>query len=457
LLYMNPFFSRMLLWDYASFAAVSAGVIGIALWWWSDQRGIVWTLLPGAALASALFANALFGTAILVLAVVELVAAARTSLSMCVRLAARIGVALFAGVMVFSVGYLGYVAILGSFSPLDLVRPTIDFVRSNEQNSAMYQHPASEWLLHEVRIWPPVLLSVAVAASLGRKLFGSDLRARVAQTFIGYTGLLWIYRATVTSSVVETWWAYALVVVAMAPAVGVLLQEATTMRTGRRPWAAAAGAVVVVALAIRTFDGHADRLYSWIERHPAAVYALVGTALVCALVLLIRAEALRAAALWTVLALTTLMVWAPSVFDGRGTTGVFVSDWATDWRAYAAARSFVDLDRHYDSAQGHVYTWFPGTLGITNIAWAALPQLGTTVQLLNSGEPLDKLLPLGRARLRLPNAAYVLIMSPQRTDLPAAKQALAGNGFGTRQVKAGFWDDGRLSYVLLALTSKPPS
>ena len=457
LLYLNPFFSRMLLWDYAGFAAVSAGVIGVALWWWSDERGLAWTLLPGAALASALFANALFGTALLVLAAVELVAATRTSLAACVRLAGRIVVAVLGGLIVFALGYVGYVAILGSFSPLDLVRPTIDFVRSNEQNSAMYQHPPSEWLAHEVRIWMPVVLSVAVASSLGRRLFGSDLRARVAQTAIGYTVLLWIYRATVTSSVVETWWAYALVVVALAPAIGVLLQEVATMRTGRRAWAAAAGVVIVVALAIRTFDGHADRLYSWIERHPDAVYALLGAGLACALLLLIRAEALRAASLCAVFALTTLMAWAPSVFDGRGTTGVFVRDWAADWHAYAAARSFVDLDRRYDSAQSHVYTWFPGTLGITNIAWAALPQIGTTVQLLNSGEPLDKLLPLGRARLRLPNAAYVLIMSPQPSDIPDAEHALAQNGFGTREVRTGLWDDGRLRYALLSLTSKPPS
>ena len=53
LLYLDPFFSRMLLWDYAGFAAVSAGVAGFALWWWSDGRRLVWTLLPGAALAIA--------------------------------------------------------------------------------------------------------------------------------------------------------------------------------------------------------------------------------------------------------------------------------------------------------------------------------------------------------------------------------------------------------------------
>jgi hypothetical protein len=48
-------------------------------------------------------------------------------------------------------------------------------------------------------------------------------------------------------------------------------------------------------------------------------------------------------------------------------------------------------------------------------------------------------------------------MSPQPSDIPDAEHALAQNGFGTREVKTGLWDDGRLRYALLSLTSKPPS
>lgn len=452
LLYLNPFFSRMLLWDYAGFAAVAGGVVGVALWWWSDGRRLTWTLLPGAALAIALYANALVGTVLAILFLVELVAAARTSLAACLRLAARVAIAAVAGIAIFVLGYLGYVAVIGGFSPLDLVRPTVEFLRSNTENSAPYQRPTSEWLDHEVRIWAPVIFSVALVGALGRRVLGVDLRARIAQTCIVYTAFLWVYRATVTSSVIETWWAYDLVVIVAAPAVAVLLAEGGR----RRWWIGAAGVAAAVSLLVRSADGTAGHFYSWVARHPKADFALLAIGVACALLLLVRTELVRAVALAGVLGVVTLLAWAPSVFDGRGTTGVFVSDGALDWHAYGAARSFVDLVRDYDGPQSHVYTWYPGITGLTNIGWTTLPQLGTTVQQVGTNEPLDHVLPLGRARLRLPDASYILIMSPQPADIPHAEQALAGNGFGMKPIAAGYWSGRRLRYALLALTSKPP-
>jgi hypothetical protein len=452
LLYLNPFFSRMLLWDYAGFVVVACGVIGVALWWWSDGRRLAWTLLPGAALAVALYANAFIGFAIVVLFLVELVAAARDGLAACLRLAARVAVSVAAGAAVFVLGYLGYVAIIGGFSPVDLIRPTVEFLRSNAENSAPYQRPTSEWLLHDVRIWTPVVLSLALVGVLGRRFFANDLPARIAQTCVGLTAFLWLYRATVTSSVVETWWAYDLVVIVAAPAVAVLLAEVPRWRRG---WLAAAGVVALLTIAIRTFDGTAGHLYGWISRHPAADLGLLGVGIVCAVLLLVPIDSLRVIALASALGVATLLAWAPSIFDGRGTTGVYVSDGALDWHAYAAAHDFIDLVRNYDNAQSHVYTWYSGTMGLVNIGWTTLPQDGTTVQLLQAVQPLDQLEPLGRARLEQSNAAFVLVMSVRSADLAAARRALARNGFGTRPVRRGSWADGALRYALLRLTSKP--
>jgi hypothetical protein len=452
LLYLNPFFSRMLLWDYAGFVAVAAGVVGFALWWWADDRHLAWTLLPGAALALALFANAFVGTALFVLFVVELVSAVRTGLGACLRFAARVGISVLAGLVVFALGYAGYVAIIGGFGPLDLVRPTIDFFRSNSENSAPYQHLPSQWLLHEVRIWAPVVFSLALVGVLGRRVLATDLRARIAQTCIAYTAFLWLYRATVTSSVVETWWAYDFVVMVIAPAVALLLSEAVGRRRG---WLVAVVLAGLLALALRTADDVAGDTYEWVSRHPAADLALLAAGAACAALLLVRVEPVRAVALAGVLVVTTLLAWAPSIFDGRGTTGVFATDWARDWHAYAAGRSLADLVRDYDSAQSHVYTWYPGTTGLTQIGWTTLPQLGTTVQLLGYDQPLNQLLPLGRARLRQPTAAYVLIMSPRRGDLPAATRALRDNGFRFSPVDTGSWADGGLRFLLLRLTARP--
>jgi hypothetical protein len=82
------------------------------------------------------------------------------------------------------------------------------------------------------------------------------------------------------------------------------------------------------------------------------------------------------------------MSWAPSVFDGRGTTGIFVTD-GTEWHAYPAARRFLDTIRDYDGPSSRVYAWYRGTLGLTNIAWTTLPQDGHTVQALGLDAPFN--------------------------------------------------------------------
>jgi hypothetical protein len=65
--------------------------------------------------------------------------------------------------------------------------------------------------------------------------------------------------------------------------------------------------------------------------------------------------------------------------------------------------------------------------------------------------------PLGRARLLLPDARYVLAMSERQDDLSEARRALDVAGFEGRSVTSGSLADGRLRYILIALVRKPPS
>ena len=357
LLYLNPFFSRMLLfWDYASFVVVSAGTAGLALWWWTDGRRLAWTLIPGGALATAVFANVIFATALLVLVAVEGAAALRRGTHAVLRLGLRLGVAGASAVLVFLAGFLGYEGFT-SLTPDDLVRPTIDFLRS--KNSALYQHPVGDWLGHELRIWAPVIVSVALIAALRGRLFGTDLRARVAQLCIGYTAFLWLYRFLVTSSVLETWWAYSVVVVVVAPALGVLIDEVsrTKVRASGPSW----GCCALTALGIRTFDGSAVDLYGAISDRPRLVWTIVAAAVGGTLLLAARSRATRTAALVAVVVSSTAMSWAPSTFDGRGETGVLVSNGDLDWDAYGGAKQFVELVSDYDARGHRVYTWYPDT------------------------------------------------------------------------------------------------
>jgi hypothetical protein len=260
----------------------------------------------------------------------------------------------------------------------------------------------------------------------------------------------------VTSSVLETWWAYDLVVVVTAPAVGVFLNELVHVWRSRRSTAIVAVAVTaLVALGLRTFDGIVEDVYGSIARHPGLLFAVVALSLTLTGLLAVRHTWVQAAALVGVLGCLTVVSWAPSVFDGRGTTGVFVTDGDLDWDSYTAGRKFVELFRDYDTGNTRVYTWYPDPAGPDNIGWTTLPHLGHTVHAIGTAASLKTLDQLGRARLLQPDAAYVLAMSTHPRDLPAAELALRKAGFRGRDVRRGVLTDGRLRYVLINLTRKP--
>ena len=68
---------------------------------------------------------------------------------------------------------------------------------------------------------------------------------------------------------------------------------------------------------------------------------------------------------------------------------------------------------------------------------------------------MNRLEPLGRARLLQPDAAYVLVMSLRSAELRAAEHALVAAGFRDRRVKQGALASSGLRYVLVRLTKKP--
>ena len=457
LLYLNPFFSRMLLWDYANFIVVSAGVAGFALWWWADSRPARWAALPGTAVAIAVYANVILLTAVLVLVVVEAVAAARSGRRALLHLAQRVGVAALSAIAVLLVGYVSYLR-FSAASPDDLLRPTIDFLVANDENSALYQRPIREWLYHELRIWAPIVTSLALVVVLGRRVLGTDLQARIAQVCIGYTAFLWLYRFTVTSAVLETWWAYNVVVIVTAPALGVLIQAfGREWRSDRFRALMSVAVSGGAALVIRTLAEPMVDLYGSIASRPRLLFSVVAAAAVVVLLARLGPFGLRAAAFGCVLLALSFISWSPSALDGRGTTGVFAVDGDLEWDTYAAGKEFVEVVRDHDSRASRVYTWYPDPSGPDSIGWTTLPHLGTTVHQVGAASAMNRLEPLGRARLLQPDAAYVLALSTRPRDVDDARRALVSAGFRGRTVKRGRLAEGRLNYVLILLTRKPPA
>jgi hypothetical protein len=455
LLYLQPFFSRMLLWDYAGFAEVSAALIGIALWYWSDSRRLAWTLLPGAALAAAAFANAAIGTALFVFIVIETLAALRQGRQAVIHYGARLLALAASAAAVFLVGYLGYVAILGGFDPYNLLRPTIEFVSENGKNSAPYKLPTRRWLLHEPRLWMPVITSVALAALLGRRILGVDITARIAQLCVGYTAFLWVYRFSVTSSIVETWWAYSAVVIVTAPAVGVLLHALDRRSPARVRWAAAGVAAFgLTAVLIRNLSGPAGSLYHALANHEALLIALLAAGVASAALIGSRVVLVRTGSFTAFAVILAVMSYAPSALDGRGTTGIFVTDASRDWKAYRAGERFLNVVQDYDNPSHRVFLWYPGTLGYVSMTWADLPQEADTLNEVGVAESLYRLTPLARARVEQPQVGYVMVLSPRPAELATGLNVLARSGFTGAVVRHGALAEGGLDFAVLALQKK---
>jgi hypothetical protein len=454
MLYLQPFFSRMLLWDYTSFLEVSVGLSGVALWYWSDGRRLAWALLPGAALAIAVFANGLFATALFVLVAIEGVAAVRGGRRATINYAARLSISAGTALAVFVIGYLGYLTILGSLSPYDLLRPTIKFLSENSKQSALYQQPVSSWLFHELRIWMPVVTCVGLVAVLRRRILDVGVQARVAQMCVGYTAFLWLYRFAITSSVVETWWAYSIVVVATAPAVGVLLSELTKEpRVTRRTAAAAVGPFLGVALIVRDVPS-IDRIYHTVSEHSILVIGVLAVGIASATLMSVDRSKWRGAGVAITFAVLAAMSYAPSILDGRGTTGIFVPSGSQEWTAYKAAQRFLDVVQNYDSPSHRVFLWFPGTAGYVSMTWADLPQDADTLNEIGVSESLEQLKPLGVARLDEPQVKYVMILYKRFPELSDARGALARGGFAGNVVRHADLVTGALHYALIELTRK---
>lgn len=452
LLYLNPFFVRMLLWDYVGFMEVTAGLIGVTLWYWSDGRRPVWSLLPGIALACAVFSNALIATALIALLAVEALAAVRGGIPQIVIFAKRVCAMAVAATGVFAIGYLSYLEILGSLSPAELVRPTIKFLGESEQQSRQYVQPISTWLFHEPRVWAPIVVSVALVATLRRRILGRDIPARVAQLCVGYTAMLWAYRLLFTSSVVETWWGYSVVVVAMAPGIALLVAEfARGSRTSRRWALLSTGAVVLAVVLVRLGPGHAWKMYNALATHEGLLIVVIAVALACALLVGIVRPGVRGPALVVLAVGVGVMLYAPSVLDGRGTTGIFVTSGSEEWKSYPAGKKLLDVIQKYDNPSHRVFLWYSGLLGPVSVAWVDLPQTGDTLNVVGASESLAAVTPLGRARLQQPNVDYVMVLAPRSSELTTARTALDGAGFPTNIVRSGDLIDSSLSYEMLAL------
>jgi hypothetical protein len=459
LLNLNPFYLRLILWDYTSFIALPCSIAGAALWLMATrERAFAPLFVSGALLGAAVFANALSGVIVAPLLLVEALAAGRRGLPGIGWAAARVASAMLGVAVVFLLGYLGYRTALGSYSPRDLIDPTLHFLRSTDQAVAPLQRPPSEWLVQEARIWAPVLLCLATLLVLGREVFRDDLRARFAQFAVAYTATLWLYRFTATSAVIETWWAYSMTAATMAFALPVVL-DALGRRTADRSLqrALVASAVIAVALTdllVRNATSAALRLYQEMSYRGGVIVIVVMAGIVAAITMRFlrdaRGRTLGVSAFFATFAVLSL---APARYIGINKTGEFGPDGKAELASYRAAYDMTRLLKQDDQPTARALIWST-MFGEANIVWTNLPHQGGGVQDAEHPLPLTTLGPVGTSAVSYPATKSIIALSEAAVDMQAAIRTLRRSGYIVRVERRGSWADGHLYYELLAVVGR---
>lgn len=448
LLACNPFYMRLVLWDYTTFVGLPATIAAIAVWHLSARR---WTaLVAGALVCAAAFANPLYAFVAPCLFGVEAVVAARGGAAALREYAARCLAALAGAVLAFAAGYGAYRLYLGDVTPRDLVQPTIDFVRANEERAGPFQVPASVWLRGEPRIYAPLVACLALVLVMGRALLATTLAARLAQVALAYTALVWLYRKLVTSATVEVWWAYSMTAVTICFALPLVLDAAERRwPDGRRLLWPVVGATVAVTLVVRSFDAAAVDAYDAVKDHVSLLVGLLLASVATVVALRVaRVRAVAAAGFATSLAVFAL---APATIFGIGHTAELSDRPAAEVDAYASARELVRLLDAEDRPAARVLLWSTMRDVAGAISWAALPHVGGGIQDVERPVALPRLTDAEVALLRAPTTRAVLVLADERSAVDGALPALRRRGLRARALRAGTWGGGRVSYELVAL------
>jgi hypothetical protein len=453
LLALNPWFLRLVLWDYVTFVALPATIAAVAVWpRGPEHRGLGAAALAGALAGAAAFANPLSLTLVPALAVVELIAAIRVGRVELRHLAVRFGAALVGGVAVFLAGWLVYISVRGPFGPYELLRPTVEFVRNQEALASGFVLPVGEWILDEPRIYAPLVLLLGMTLAMGRRLLGTDVAARVGQFAVAYAATFWVYRFVATSSAIETWWACGMLAASMAFAGAALLHELARRGPARLAVVAApVGVAALVGFAVRSSDVRSIEIYT--EVRGSALWLCAGLVVAALAGLAVRrpqpfARALGGAA---ILSVSTWLALTPAQYIASGRTGEFSGVPLDELRGYAAAHQLEQLVNEGDEPTARRLVWYPDATGLLQDVWVTLPNLGAGVNPHDAPEPDMAISPQGEALLRDSATASVVVVAEDYALIAIARRNLRLKGIPFRAEPPRSWVGGRLRVQLLHL------
>ena len=189
----NPLAAGFLTWDYVNFLAISYFMASIAFWTIGAGRTPLWRFLAGFLAAAAIVAHLYVGIGLGVFYFSEVLAAARLDRTELFRVTLGAAHATAGFVLCLVSGWLGYVAILGWFSPMDLLSPTITITLAIPNIAHNWSKPFFDWATSYYNVYLPIILAISALAATRAKV--QIPRIRVVLWFsISYAALIFLYR-----------------------------------------------------------------------------------------------------------------------------------------------------------------------------------------------------------------------------------------------------------------------
>lgn len=442
-LFCNPYFPRLLLWDWVQYLAIPLAFAGMLVWYLPTQRPSLHAAIVGFLFAAAIASHFFLISAIGIFMLVECqslfrsqrpAAAARQLLSM----------ALGGGVCI-ALG-LAYMAIIyRSFDPIHVYTILYGAIKAGESYAVAY---ASGFLSWGTRIWygylPPVLV-ISAGMMLGREALKTSIEARVWQFACAYTAFYWFYQLVLGRFIIEnlyysfalTLTTYMLFPVWLALALRKLDSEQARRRSVTLLLAGAA--LVGAPLANRIWPSlYADILDS--TQRSSLLLGFLAFFVACLTAALWRGAVRPRSAL--VLASLPLLVvcFQLMVFTNPDYRQPFSEGRSREIAFRRAALDLFSIYQTYTTPQKKIVNWStPKELQIINI---------TSVVLINNlggfwdQEGLPVLGERQMAHLNAPNIRYVLAVSEDRERIEAGKNALKESGIRFEVTKRGTLGDG---------------
>ncbi len=357
----NPLAANFLIWDYVSFLAIPYFVASLAFWRTGARRSPLWPGLAGFFAAAAIVAHLYIVIGLAIFYLVETSIAVRRGRPAFDRLLLDASCATIGFALCWVAGWLGYVTILGWFSPIDLVRPTVAVTAEIPGRASTWSVPYLDWAAHLYVVYVPIIVAVAALAA-------TRLRPRGAAVIFWfsliYIAIIFSYRIVAPTFVLEQYFYF----VYLVPAILFLLAiTLSNLPERENSLAAFALGVLLVAFAHVWLSQVMDVLYARMSGDFGALAALALAAVAIGFLILVsdrhRAAAPMAAGVLAVMLQVT--TFATPHF-GNLYSSLYRS---LVWSSYMTGTAIADITKQHWRSSERVLTWTPNNH--SDLAWAA--------------------------------------------------------------------------------------